>query len=312
MRIFIILNPCAGAGRSRDIWPQIESFLQASGVDFITRITTGPGDADRLAAQSELSTFDALVAAGGDGTLFEVVNGLYRRNPGERPPLGVIPIGTGNAFARDLGLAPGDWRAAVERLLSAPVRRIDVGRVSSGLECFYFVNIIGLGFPVDAAVTARKLKWLGRGAYTLATLWRVLRLRSHPLCMELDGRRIEGDKVFVEISNTRYTGTHFLIAPAARMDDGLLDVSILPAPQEVVGTLRELMNNGWGLDAMFVRARLPWVDIKVAQGLYINLDGEPLEGDDLHFKALPKALRVHLPMNSPLVVQADDLLAHGE
>ena len=59
-------------------------------------------------------------------------------------------------------------------------------------------------------------------------------------------------------------------------------------------------------------ARLPWVDIKVAQGLYINLDGEPLEGDDLHFKALPKALRVHLPVNSPLVVQADDLLAHGE
>lgn len=227
MRIFIILNPCAGAGRSRDIWPKIESFLQASGVDFTTRITTGPGDADRLAAESELSTFDALVAAGGDGTLFEVVNGLYRRNPGERPPLGVIPIGTGNAFARDLGLAPGDWRAAVERLLSAPVRRIDVGRVSSGLECFYFVNIIGLGFPVDAAVTARKLKWLGRGAYTLATLWRVLRLRSHPLCMELDGRRIEGNKVFVEISNTRYTGTHFLIAPAARMDDGLLDVVLL-------------------------------------------------------------------------------------
>ena len=155
MRIFIILNPCAGAGRSRDIWPKIESFLQALGVDFTTRLTTGPGDADRLAAESELSTFDALVAAGGDGTLFEVVNGLYRRNPGERPPLGVIPIGTGNAFARDLGLAPGDWRAAVERLLSAPVRRIDVGRVSSGLECFYFVNIIGLNYNSWFRITNR-------------------------------------------------------------------------------------------------------------------------------------------------------------
>ena len=62
----------------------------------------------------------------------------------------------------------------------------------------------------------------------------------------------------------------------------------------------------------FVRARLPWVKIKVAQGLYINLDGEPLEGDDLHFEALPNALRVHLPLGSPLVVQADDLLTHGK
>ena len=103
-----------------------------------------------------------------------------------------------------------------------------------------------------------------------------------------------------------------MLCPDALADDGLLDISILPAPQEVVGTLRELMNNGWGLDTMFVRARLPWVKIKVAQGLYINLDGEPLQGDDLHFEVVPKALRVHLPPGSPLVVQADDLLAHGK
>ena len=89
----------------------------------------------------------------------------------------------------------------------------------------------------------------------------------------------------------------------------MLDISILPAPQEVVGTLLTLMSDG-GLDNMFVRARLPWVEIKVADGLYINLDGEPLKGDDLRFVALPKALRVHLPAGSPLVVEADDLLAH--
>jgi diacylglycerol kinase family enzyme len=98
---------------------------------------------------------------------------------------------------------------------------------------------------------------------------------------------IEGRVARAGDRQRRQAGGGHVLCPEALADDGLLDVSILPAPQEVVGTLRELMNNGWGLDAMFVRAPLPWVEIKVAQGLYINLDGEPLEGDDLRFKALP-------------------------
>lgn len=84
-------------------------------------------------------------------------------------------------------------------------------------------------------------------------------------------------------------------------DDGLLDVSILPAPQEVVGTVKNLMAGGWGLDNLFVRARLPWVEIKAAQGLALNLDGEPLTGESLRFSAHKGALRVHLPQNSPLL-----------
>jgi diacylglycerol kinase family enzyme len=75
----------------------------------------------------------------------------------------------------------------------------------------------------------------------------------------------------------------------------------LPAPQEVVGTLKDLLTDGFGIDNMFVRARLPWVEIKVSEGLYINLDGEPLEGDSLRFSARPAALRVHLPEGSPLL-----------
>ncbi|RMS33030.1 Lipid kinase, partial [Pseudomonas coronafaciens pv. garcae] len=75
----------------------------------------------------------------------------------------------------------------------------------------------------------------------------------------------------------------------ALADDGLLDISILPAPQEVVGTLRSLLEGGLGFDNMFIRARLPWVELKSAQGLDINLDGEPLSGEDLRFEARPAA-----------------------
>jgi diacylglycerol kinase (ATP) len=178
-------------------------------------------------ASCTLSAFDGVVAVGGDGTLFEVANGLYRRDRAERVPLGVIPLGTGNAFARDLGLQPGEWRSAVNIIAAAQKRAVDVGRVQTPSAQFYFLNIIGMGFVVDAALTAKKLKRLGRGAYTLAALWQVLNLKSYPVRLEIDGRIIEQDNVFVEISNTKYTGTEFLIAPAASMDDGLLDVTLL-------------------------------------------------------------------------------------
>ncbi|PYD84392.1 lipid kinase YegS, partial [Pseudomonas syringae pv. pisi] len=99
--------------------------------------------------------------------------------------------------------------------------------------------------------------------------------------------------------------------PTAMADDGLLDISILPAPQEVVGTLRSLLEGGLGIDNMFIRARLPWVELKSAQGLDINLDGEPLSGEDLRFEARPGALHVHLPADSPVLGGAPKLSRPG-
>jgi diacylglycerol kinase family enzyme len=110
-----------------------------------------------------------------------------------------------------------------------------------------------------------------------------------------------GDLLALGIGNGRQAGGGHLLCPEALADDGLLDISILPAPQEVVSTLKDLLAGGLGIDNMFVRARLPWVEIKVAQGLDINLDGEPLQVDDLRFTVRPQALRVHLPADSPLL-----------
>lgn len=227
MRVYAVVNPLAGAGRSRDAWPRIEGLLDAGGAASSVHFTRGAGHATSLVAEADFSGFDCVVAVGGDGTLFECVNGLYRRERGQRLPLGVIPAGTGNAFARDLGLGPNDWRGAVGQLLRGRVQRVDVGRVTTADDRFHFLNIIGMGFPVDAAATASRLKALGKGAYTLATLREVLRLRSYPLRCVIDGDEFSEDNVFVEVANTRYTGTHFMIAPEARMDDGLLDVILL-------------------------------------------------------------------------------------
>jgi YegS/Rv2252/BmrU family lipid kinase len=222
----VVANPGARHGRARRDFSEIEAAL-ASFAEVNWNLTRSAGHATELVATTDLSACDGVIAIGGDGTLFEVLNGLYSHPAESRTPLGLIPTGTGNAFARDLDLEPGDWPRAVEIIKNSRLRKVDVARVKTPVEVFYFLNIIGMGFATDAGMTARKLKILGNVAYTLGTLWQVLKLRTLPLRMEIDGVMFEQDNVFVEISNTRYTGTTFLIAPNARLDDGLLDLTIL-------------------------------------------------------------------------------------
>lgn len=189
--------------------------------------TARPGHGSELVANTDLSGFDGLIAAGGDGTVFEVLNGLYTHPKSARIALGLLPIGTGNAFARELDLQPGDWFSAIDLLCKGVTRQIDVAHVNSADKSYYFLNIVGMGFFVDASLSAQKLKFLGNTSYTLAALWKVLKLKTYPLEIEIDGEVLHRDNILVAISNSCYTGTHFLIAPDARIDDGLLDVTIL-------------------------------------------------------------------------------------
>ncbi len=107
--LFIIFNPHAGGGRAKKYLALIEAYCQTKGVDYQITHTTHSGHAQSLLESIDLSQFSGVIAAGGDGTLFEVVNGLMYHQPENRIPLGVIPVGTGNAFARELGLMPTDW-----------------------------------------------------------------------------------------------------------------------------------------------------------------------------------------------------------
>jgi diacylglycerol kinase (ATP) len=227
VKLLMVFNPHAAVGRAARLLPALRAALQQFATVEILQ-TRGAGDAVERVVQADLDGFDGLLAAGGDGTLFEVLNGLYAHPPDRRVPLGLVPVGTGNAFARDLGLMPGDWARGVDIIRARRLRQVDIGRVSFGQDSsYYFLNIVGAGLPVDAMRAAEHLKLVGRSAYSLAALWRAVILKTYPLAVEIDGERIEQEAVFVEISNTRYTGTSFLMAPSARFDDGWLDVTLV-------------------------------------------------------------------------------------
>ncbi len=264
------------------------------GWDLAVRLTWEAGDAQRCVDEALEAGYTQLIAGGGDGTLRDIAEAIVLHS--SDASLVLLPLGTANDFARAAGV-PLEPAQALDLLDVAP-QVVDVGEVCGRI----FLNMAtgGFGSQVTANTSEDLKKVLGGAAYLFTGLSRFSELSA--AYGELQGPDFhwQGDLLALGIGNGRQAGGHVL-CPEALANDGLLDISILPAPQEVVSTLKDLLAGGLGIDNMFVRARLPWVEIKVAQGLDINLDGEPLQVDTLCFTVHPKALHVHLPPDSPLL-----------
>jgi diacylglycerol kinase (ATP) len=225
MKVLLVFNSFAGHGHAGKILPQVEAAMTDHGIEFDLKITNYPGHGIEITKNADFSRYDGLIAAGGDGTLFEVVNGYFQNPSAVRIPIGVLPVGTGNAFARDLELNVSNWSEAIQIIAGRKTRWVDVGKYHSHGQDYYYLNILGLGFVSDVTAIAHKLKMLGNIAYTLGVIYRTVFLSADKMSIEIDGQLIERECTFVEISNTRYTA-NFLMAPKALIDDGLLDVTI--------------------------------------------------------------------------------------
>lgn len=226
MKVLLIYNPFAGHGRAKKILPQVEAEFLKHNIEFELHLTDYPEHGIEIVKDVNLKKYDGIVAAGGDGTLFEVINGCYQNKTRKKIPIGVLPVGTGNAFARDLELHVSHWKEAIKIISHNKTRKVDVGKFTTHGQTYYFLNILGLGFVADVTKTAHKLKTFGNLSYTLGVLYHILLLKSCKLKIELDGKILERQNIFVEISNTTYT-SNFYMAPSAEIDDGYLDVTLL-------------------------------------------------------------------------------------
>jgi YegS/Rv2252/BmrU family lipid kinase len=226
MKLLLVANPYAGHGRAGRLLAEIGDICHDLGLEVEVRLTERPGHATEIIAVEELTTFDGVVATGGDGTVFEAVNGLFQNPAGPAVRFGVLPMGTGNSFSRDLGLERGQVRQAIEVIANGATRKVDVGRCRTDDRELYYLNILGIGFVSDVTATAARLKLLGNVSYTLGVVYRTAFLGTFRLDLEIDDEIIEREATFLEISNSRYTAD-FLMAPEALIDDGLLDITLL-------------------------------------------------------------------------------------
>ncbi|MGD9144101.1 MAG: diacylglycerol kinase family lipid kinase [Anaerolineae bacterium] len=295
----IILNPVAGRGRGARVEPELRHYLEAEGLDFDLVHTAGRGHAAELAEQAVRDGFEFVVAAGGDGTAHEVVNGLMTASGGlEAGTLGIIPIGSGSDFAHTVGV-PSDLRAACHRLIHGQVKILDVGRITvPGRATRYFDNTLGIGFDGVVTVEAIKVKWLrGLALYLPVVLKTVfLSLKVPRVTIEYDDEVMALPAVMVCVANGPREGGGFYVAPQAQPDDGLFDLCITKEISRLamLGLVPHFMQ-GTHVDkepVTMIRARR--VTISSPDDLVAHVDGEVLctDGHQITCEILPRRLRV--------------------
>lgn len=226
-----IVNPAAGGGRCNALADGALQRLRAAGLEIEVERTERPGQASDLVARAYAKGERDFVAAGGDGTSFEVLNGLMGAHANAagsagRPRLGFLPLGTGNSFLRDFTDRGVDY--ALEALLDGRRRPCDVVRLTHDGGATYFMNLMSIGFVADVGAEAnRRFKRFGDAGYALAVASRLAGLQPMVVRMRLDGDRwIEQATTFVSLNNSRFTGGKMMMAPYADTGDGLLDVVV--------------------------------------------------------------------------------------
>jgi len=285
---------------------QAVAVMRESGVQLDVRVTWEAGDAERYVAEAIADGVDTVVAAGGDGTLSEVATTLAHRgeHADDLPSLGLLPLGTANDFATASGI-PFDAHAALAVLRDQPARPMDLLRLDANGETQWAANLASGGFGTDVTTETHESlkKMLGGLAYVLTGLTKLGRIEPQSARMRGPGFEWEGDFIALGIGNGRQAGGGQPLCPDALVDDGLLDLTVVPPLEgELLGTLGTALAEGKGaaLDRVAVRCALPWIEIEAPRPLTLNLDGEPVEATRFRIECVPGRVRMHLPADCPL------------
>lgn len=301
----LILN---GKSAGDDALRDAVSTLRGRGIALDVRVTWEAGDAERYVSEAIADGADTLIAAGGDGTLSEVAATLaHRDEPAARlPMLGLVPLGTANDFANAAGI-PLEPLQALELVAGSQAMAMDLIKVvADDGQVHWCANLASGGFGTQVTVETDEglKKMLGGLAYLVTGISKLGKIQ--PIRARLQGPDFawEGDLIALGIGNGRQAGGGQALCPDAFIDDGLLDVTLVPELSgEVAATVGTLIANGKGaaLERVAVRARLAWIRIDCPEPLILNLDGEPVESRRFRIDCVPGRVRMHLPTGSPLL-----------
>jgi len=298
----IIANPVSGGGTGKRAFAQIERLMAEHKLDFDFTPTQRRGHGLELAKEAALAGYDVVVAAGGDGTVNEVVNGLLaaKQSGNPLPALGVLSVGRGNDFGHAVDI-PYDLEQGCRVLAEDHRRLIDVGRVVGGIypQGRYFVSCIGVGFDAITTIEAAKLPRMGGflGFFVAVLKTIILHYQAPLITIEYDDQTLTQPLLMISITNGQRLGGGFIIAPNAEPDDGLFDLCLVRKINRVqmFGLIPHFIRGTQAAQEPVTTGQAARVTITAVQdSLTAHMDGEILctDGQRLEIELLPRHLEI--------------------
>jgi diacylglycerol kinase (ATP) len=299
-KVKIILNPMADMGNAWRIARDLRSITeQHGGVDWSG--TVYPGHAIELAKQAGEQNYDLVIAMGGDGTVHEVVNGLMKVPEEKRPLLGIVPVGSGNDFAHGLNASRIPTEALVHAL-DGEASTVDLGLMTDehGRK-EYFDNTLGIGFGAVVTIRSHRLPILRGFLMYLTSVIQTIILDHNPMSMQIetDDQKWEQSVIYLVLCNGPREGGGFLIAPEAKIDDGILNYAMITNVSRpmMLRIVPEVMKGTHGRFKQVRMGTCKRFTVSADRPLYIHADGEIFTGPgtdlrNVSFEILPKALKV--------------------
>ena len=291
-KYYLLVNPKGGHKRGLEIYEKVKHIFSSAGTNITVLHTEYAGHAFDFANTLDFVGYDGLCAIGGDGTMYELINGMLKRDDNHKIPIGLITGGTGNSFMYDVDcLDPID---AAKRIVQHKLRPLDIAKVNANGELFYSFNIIGWGLATDAGKLAEKLRWLGGVRYDVASIIEVLKGKDRIATLTLDEEVIKENFIFIIGCNTIHTGKAMKMAPLAQLNDGKIDLIIVRKTSRI--NLLKLFPKLFSGDHI----KSPLVEYRQVKNFSISLeeindltiDGEIIGTTPLNVQMIPKMINV--------------------
>ncbi|GHI00612.1 diacylglycerol kinase [Neobacillus kokaensis] len=293
-RARLIYNPTSGREMIKRHLPEILEKLELAGYEASCHATTGAGDATKAARIAVERQYDVVIAAGGDGTINEVVNGLAEQE--YRPKLGIIPSGTTNDFARALHI-PRDVASAVDIITKGELIPVDIGRINDK----YFINIAGGGRLTELTyeVPSKLKTMLGQLAYYLKGMEMLPSIKASDLRIEYDGKLFEGEAMMFLVGLTNSIGGFEKLAPDSSINDGLFSLLILKKVNlaEFVRVSTMAIRGEHVNDPNVIYTKANRIKVQSSEKVQLNLDGEFGGLLPAEFANLYRHLEVFVPLD---------------
>ncbi len=302
-KIFLVYNPFSGKKKGEKVFKQILPIFEEAGISVIHKATEYSRHAVDIMKNEDLRFVDAIVVLGGDGTLNEVINGILERNDNYvLQPLGIIPCGTGNAFATDLGFNRNPIKA-VKAIINGNILKVDCGLVNfqnlnGFMENRYMLNMVGLGIAVDSNIRAERMRFWGPMRYNLSILLEIFNIKKKEYTVDINispSLSIRQQKCsIIMIQNTKHGGDQMVLAPDAKIDDGYLDIIYAPkfGRYKMLKLFQKVLDNGKHVnDPNVVSQKFESLTIKSNKKMNINLDGENCGTTPINVTVKPQLLK---------------------